>query len=35
VVGPRNAMTHMGVDVNVAAWFKQKRLALTFENQAG
>jgi hypothetical protein len=35
VVGPRHAMTHMGVDVNVAAGFKQKGLALAFEDQAG
>jgi hypothetical protein len=34
-VGPRNAMAHMGVDVNVAAGFKHKRLVLTFEDQAG
>src|SRR5258708_38934921 len=35
VVGPRHAMTHMGADVNIAAGFKQKRLGLTFEKEAG
>jgi hypothetical protein len=32
VVGPGNAMTHVGADVNIAAGFKQKRFGLTFEN---
>jgi len=32
LVGPRNAMTYMGADVNIAAGFEHKWLGLAFEN---
>ena len=31
-VGPRDPVTYMGGDVNIAAWLKPKWLGLTFEN---